>query len=154
MLTAAVTAAVVLAASTSFVASGQEATPSPDAIPSPMADASAVPSFAASPVPVGTVAGDAVVDAGPRRLVVEAGDLWFAPNEITIPADEPTALVLSGIGAVAHNLMVDELGLQLYVGPGIESEVTVSDLPPGTYTFYCSIFGHRRSGMYGTLTVE
>jgi uncharacterized cupredoxin-like copper-binding protein len=93
------------------------------------------------------------LDGLPPTVTVEAGDLWFAPSEVSIPSDEPTSLVLVGAGQVAHNLIVDELGLQLYVGPGVSSEVTVSDLPPGTYQFYCSVFGHRRAGMYGTLTI-
>ena len=162
MLTAAVIAAVALAAGTTFGTLAQEASMTPDAAPSPMADPSAMSVSAASPMPVvlaspapaETTDVDAAIESEPRRLIVEAGDLWFAPSEITIRADEPTVLVLSGVGATAHNLMVDDLGLQLHVGPGIESEVSLSDLPPGTYEYYCSIFGHRRGGMFGTLTIE
>ena len=148
-------AAVLLTAGSAMVALAQEPSSPPEAVPSLMADASAAPVSAASPAPAAeTVDGDAGTEAAPRRLIVEAGDLWFAPNEITMRADEPTVLVLTGAGEVAHNLVVDDLGLQLHVGPGIESEIIVSDLPPGTYEFYCSIFGHRRGGMYGTLTIE
>ena len=28
------------------------------------------------------------------------------------------------------------------------------NLPPGTYTFYCSVPGHEQAGMKGTLTVN
>ncbi len=28
------------------------------------------------------------------------------------------------------------------------------NLPPGTYTFYCSVPGHEAAGMKGTLTVR
>ena len=39
------------------------------------------------------------------------------------------------------------------VGRGKVSTVTVT-LKPGTYTFYCTVFGHEASGMRGTLKVR
>jgi len=141
-VTAVALAAVLLPLGISVAASAPDLSAPPNASPSPMATTWPAPSVPptenADPLPT---------------LTVEAGDLWFAPNEVSIPSDEPTVLTLVGVGQVAHNLIVDELGLQLYVGPGISSGVTVSDLPPGTYQFYCSIFGHRRAGMFGTLTI-
>lgn len=155
-------AALLVSLGMSVAVRAQDAVASPSACPTPLASPSTDPSAPAisstsatqSPMPDGTGGCDNDADGGSPTVTVQAGDLWFAPNEITIPSDEPTTLVLVGVGQVAHNLIVDELGLQLAVGPGTSSEVTVSDLAPGTYQFYCAIFGHRRAGMFGTLTVE
>ena len=39
------------------------------------------------------------------------------------------------------------------VGKGRKSVVSFANLPPGRYTFFCSVFGHEAGGMKGTLTV-
>ena len=56
---------------------------------------------------------------------------------------------------VGHNIAIQGNGID-QKGPVVQnatSEVTV-DLKPGTYTFYCSVPGHREGGMQGKLTVK
>lgn len=57
---------------------------------------------------------------------------------------------------VPHNVAIEGSGVDEegeIVGEG-ETSTVEADLEPGEYTFYCSVPGHRQSGMEGTLTVE
>jgi uncharacterized cupredoxin-like copper-binding protein len=57
---------------------------------------------------------------------------------------------------IGHNIAVEGNGID-EKGPvvqgGAVSKVSV-DLRPGSYTFYCSVPGHREGGMVGKLTVK
>lgn len=150
-LVAIITVALALASGLSLSTQAQDSATEFTSSPSPSIEPASTP--AASPVP-GELDTDATASPAPVTVTVEAGDVWFSPTEISIEARQGTVLALTGVGLAAHNLIIDELGLQLHVGPGITSEVDVSELPPGTYAFYCSIYGHARAGMVGTLTVE
>jgi uncharacterized cupredoxin-like copper-binding protein len=74
-------------------------------------------------------------------LSAEAGTVTIAmKNDSPVPHD----VSIEGKG-------VDERGKQ--VTDGGTSTVS-ADLKKGTYTFYCSVPGHRQAGMEGTLTVR
>jgi uncharacterized cupredoxin-like copper-binding protein len=85
---------------------------------------------------------------------VTARDLSFTPTELDISAVGTTRIVLRNEGFVVHNLTVDALGIQAVAPRGGVAEVTLTDPPPGTYEFYCSVSGHREAGMVGTLVVS
>jgi uncharacterized cupredoxin-like copper-binding protein len=88
-------------------------------------------------------------------VTVAATEFAFDPEDFSLPADEAVDLTLENKGVVEHDIVVEELDDRelVYAGPGetVTENVTV---PAGTYTFYCSIPGHRSAGMEGTLTVE
>jgi uncharacterized cupredoxin-like copper-binding protein len=92
---------------------------------------------------------DASVDA----LTFVATEFSFDPDQATIPADTPVEFVVDNQGVIEHDLAIDEAGVEIYVEPGESASAEVT-LPAGDYVFYCSIPGHRDSGMEGTLTVE
>ncbi len=56
----------------------------------------------------------------------------------------------SGIG---HDIAIDGKGKGEVVKNGGVSRFQ-ADFRPGTYTFYCSVPGHRQAGMVGKLTVK
>jgi plastocyanin len=59
--------------------------------------------------------------------------------------------------SLTHDVAIEdsggkEVGKTELIGEGETS--TSVDLKPGTYTFYCTVPGHREAGMEGTLTVK
>jgi uncharacterized cupredoxin-like copper-binding protein len=84
---------------------------------------------------------------------VVSHDIFFEPDEITIPADSDVTFKLPNQGAAPHNFSIDELGIDVDQAPGATEQVVVN-APAGTYEFYCNVPGHREAGMVGTLTVE
>jgi uncharacterized cupredoxin-like copper-binding protein len=76
----------------------------------------------------------------------------FTPSVLTASAGKTTIRFTNG-GAVDHDFTLDAPPIHILVKPGKTAEATLT-LTPGTYTFYCSIPGHRQSGMQGKLIVK
>lgn len=82
-------------------------------------------------------------------LAFDKESLKAKAGSVTIAFDNPATL--------SHDVAIEdtdgnEIGKTDLVSQGSAS-VTV-DLQPGTYTFYCTVPGHREGGMVGTLTVN
>lgn len=88
------------------------------------------------------------------RLAITATEFSFKPGKVTIPAGERVTIAVKNVGAVEHDLVFDEADFTLKVPAGktASGELEVDD--PGTYTWYCSISGHRDAGMEATIIVE
>ncbi len=59
--------------------------------------------------------------------------------------------------ALQHDVKVEDSSGTEIGGTDLVSSGTATatvDLQPGTYTFFCSVPGHREAGMEGTLTVK
>ena len=94
---------------------------------------------------------DAVAPDG--VILIEAGDLYFDPEQVSAEAGT-VEFSLVNVGAVEHDLVIEEAGDTevAFADPG-ETVTGSIDLEAGTYTYYCSIPGHRAS-MEGTLEVS
>lgn len=83
-----------------------------------------------------------------------SGALEFDTSSLEAPAGT-VAIVLTNDSSVPHNVSIEGGGLDVegetFTGGTRTTTVT---LEPGTYTFYCSVPGHREGGMEGTLTVS
>ncbi len=72
-----------------------------------------------------------------------------AAGTVTVNFDNPAPL--------SHNVVIEDDAGETLGETDLISESTTSttvDLQPGSYTFYCSVPGHREGGMEGTLTAN
>jgi uncharacterized cupredoxin-like copper-binding protein len=87
--------------------------------------------------------------------VNKAGGLLFQYKDADATAGQVT-IETKNNEPIGHNIAVQGNGVD-QKGPvvqgGATSKITVN-LKPGTYTFYCSVPGHREAGMQGKLTVK
>jgi plastocyanin len=88
------------------------------------------------------------LEASETALEYDTTELSAKAGKVTIDFKNPAAL--------EHNVVIEQNGKELAgfepIAQGEESET--AELKPGTYTFYCSVPGHREAGMEGTLTVK
>ncbi|GIV01162.1 MAG: hypothetical protein KatS3mg014_2777 [Actinomycetota bacterium] len=90
---------------------------------------------------------------GGQTLSVTATEFKFEPNALQAPAGTDVTISVTDAGTIEHDFTIDEAGLKIAVKPG-ETKTGTVNLEAGTYTFYCSVPGHREAGMEGTLTVS
>jgi uncharacterized cupredoxin-like copper-binding protein len=107
----------------------------------------------ATPAATSTSTPTAEIAAGAKTIDVEAGDFYFKPKDITIPANTPATFVIKNVAQIPHNFSIDALKISVNIAPGETSKVTIK-APAGSYEFYCNLPGHKAAGMFGTLTVS
>jgi uncharacterized cupredoxin-like copper-binding protein len=110
-----------------------------------------------------------------KTVVVELDDNNYEPNDLTLKRGTPYKLVLKNIGKAAHDMVggslfdKDVTALRMvntlvgrvtadtissvYIRPKQEAEVWIVPLKPGSYSFFCSIPGHREAGMEGGIKI-
>ena len=85
------------------------------------------------------------------------GQLKFTKSSLSAKAGK-VAIRFTNSAPVPHNLTIQQGTNGAVVGAtptfsGGTKTLSVN-LKPGTYTFFCSVPGHRQAGMQGTLTVR
>ena len=93
------------------------------------------------------------------EVAIEAnpeGQLAFEQKEVTAKAGKDT-IDFTNQSAVPHNVTIENsagetIGETETLAEGSAS--TTVELKPGTYTFFCSVPGHRQAGMEGKLVVK
>jgi plastocyanin len=87
---------------------------------------------------------------------VSMTEFKFDPATMTVPSGKVVFYLVNG-GTVSHDFVIrDSAGNNVQaselVSAGDSFVFTVSNLPAGTYTYFCNQTGHEAAGMKGTLT--
>ncbi len=165
LVLAAVSTAVITAGPPSKSATATEAAqtnsvfvfpPNPAPPSSTSASSAAAAAAPASTTPVHT---QALASGGAANLLTleanRTGLLEYNTKQLTAKAGTVT-ITMANMSPVEHNVTIAQGTTVLGATPtftGGTRSVTLK-LKPGTYTFYCSVPGHRQAGMEGTLKVS
>ena len=102
---------------------------------------------------LGGCGGDDSRDVAPETVVL--ADYAFHPRDVQ--ASRGDALTVLNEGGIAHNLTVERGPVQVAGTASFlagDRERLPIDMPPGRYRILCTVPGHERLGMTGTLTVR
>ena len=106
-------------------------------------------------VETGKVAGRAggKPAAGASAVTVQASNFEFSPDLLSVKPGEELAFRLQSEDS-AHDFAIDGLGRVAEVGGGETTTARLRIDDPGTYTYFCTVPGHRDGGMEGTIVVR
>ncbi len=84
------------------------------------------------------------------------GELAYTTTEASAKAGKVT-IDFNNPQGLTHDVAIENASGEMVAKTDLiagEETSTTTKLKPGTYTFYCTVPGHREAGMEGTLTVE
>ena len=108
------------------------------------------------PSPAGAPPSGPVAPAGTVKLAADpSGGLSYDTKQLSAKAGRVT-IAFTNAASLEHNVTIAQGATQLGATPTFSggTRTLMLNLKPGTYTFYCSVPGHRQSGMEGTLHVS
>lgn len=119
------------------------------------------------------LAGCSSSNASPVTVKQTIEGMNFGQKELTLQNGQPVTLVLENKDSLQHDFSIDKIpgkvkeehgamhdmggkkpDVHVSVDAGKTGEVTFTPTAPGTYTFYCTVPGHRDAGMQGQLVVK
>lgn len=116
------------------------------------------PAAATPTATTGSPAPSSSPAAGPSTSLKLAanpgGELDYNTKQLTAKAGRVT-ITMTNMSPIEHNVTLARGSTVLGATPTFQggSKSLTLNLKPGTYSFYCSVPGHRAAGMEGTLTV-
>ena len=89
------------------------------------------------------------------EISVSGTEFSFNPASISVKTGERVKITFQNNGRAPHNLILEGLDITTKTVGGGQTDIVEFTAPSsGTYTFFCSVPGHRATGMEGNLRVE
>jgi plastocyanin len=111
---------------------------------------------AAAPATTTAPAGGAGGGSTVAISTPSGSDLAYEQSDVNAKAG-PVTIDFDNQQSTPHDVKVEDSAGEELGGTDLISSSTANatvDLQPGSYTFFCSVPGHREAGMEGTLTVK
>jgi nitrite reductase (NO-forming) len=106
-----------------------------------------------APAPTPTITE--VTTSEVKEITVSGTEFAFSPSTIIVKAGEQVKINFKNEGGASHNLIIEGLEAKTgTIGSGQTDTIEFTAPVSGTYTFFCSVPGHRAAGMEGSLKVE
>jgi plastocyanin len=111
-------------------------------------------SSSSSTTPATTAGGGAGGGSTVKISADPSGALKYEQTDVSATAGSIT-IDFTNMSSLPHDVTIEGNGASGATDQITDSTTsTTVDLEPGTYTFFCSVDGHRAAGMEGTLTVN
>jgi len=89
-----------------------------------------------------------------EEITITGTEFSFKSKNTTLKAGEKVKLIFKNEGGMPHNLTIEGLGLSTKtIGGGKTDTIEFTAPTSGTYNIFCSVPGHRESGMTGQLII-
>ena len=142
---------VVIVGGYFFLQRGYQAPAPTSTITAPTTQANTPAPEATTPAPEGITAPASAV----KEFTVSGTEFSLSPSSISVKSGERARIIFKNTGRAPHNLVIEGLGVGTKtIGGGQTETIEFTASTPGTYPIFCSVPGHRASGMEGKLIVE
>jgi uncharacterized cupredoxin-like copper-binding protein len=99
-----------------------------------------------------SMGGNCPTVEGAREIAVVGDAFTFTPTEITIASGEDVTIALTA-DDIAPDFYGKGVGHIVHAKTGKTAMGGLRIDEPGTYKFWCTVAGHKKAGMTGTITV-
>ena len=89
-----------------------------------------------------------------KTINVTGTEFAYSPSSLDLQAGETVRLNFENAGNLPHDLVIEGTNIRTEIINRGTTSIEFTAPATGTYTYYCSVPGHREQGMFGDLTTQ